>query len=248
MVNLVHNVQKKQHKERSQVLSRDRFGLLEKKKDYKLRSNDYHQKQNALKALKLKAQAYNPDEYYHAMTRRKTDDAGVLLQQRGSVELNNDQLKLLKTQDISYIRTLRLNELSKIERQKHDLDLKAGGKHTVFVDSLQEQAELTPEAFFNTDTKLLARRENRLKLSQLQSNEKLIKQEQEQDQKVIDEQNKDKLKRLRLLQLRLKREKELKEVEFELELKTELMKKGGSRKLKDGNGKVYYKWQNERKR
>lgn len=246
MAKLVHNVQKKQHRERAQVSSRARFGLLEKKKDYKLRAEDYHKKQNALKALKMKAEQYNPDEYYHAMVNRKTDESGILQAQGEGVEFNNDQMKLFKTQDINYVRTMRLQELAKIEKEKKDLAFKAGGKHTVFVDSVEEQQKLTPETFFKTDSRLLDRRENRLRVDQLQSNRRLF--ETENDPEQIDAQNKEKLQRLKTLQQRLKREKELGQVETQLALLTELMKKGGSRKLVDKNGKVYYKWQNTRKR
>lgn len=114
MVKLVHNVQKKQHKEGSQTLDRSKYGLLEKKKDYRLRAADYHKKQAALKALKHKAKAYNPDEYYHSMTRKKTDDCGILVTDRGNESLSVAQVKLLKSQDSNYVRTLRLNELQKI--------------------------------------------------------------------------------------------------------------------------------------
>ncbi|ODV77899.1 U3 small nucleolar RNA-associated protein 11 [Suhomyces tanzawaensis NRRL Y-17324] len=248
MAKLVHNVQKKQHKERSQLTERARFGLLEKKKDYRLRAADYHKKQNALKALKLKAQAYNPDEYYHAMTKKSTDERGVLIADRGNELMSVAQVKLLKTQDVNYVRTLRLNELNKIEKLKKDLDFKAGGQHTVFVDSVLEQQNLTPEEFFNTDSSLIDRRENRLRISQLQSNEKLIKQDTLDDQNLIDDQNKEKLKQFKILQQRLKRVEELKEVEAKLELTRELMKNGNKKKVVDGNGNVQFKWKNVRKR
>ena len=62
----------KAHKERSQPQSRQRFGLLEKKKDYKLRAVDYHRKERAIKNLQRKAAFRNPEEFYFKMVNAVT--------------------------------------------------------------------------------------------------------------------------------------------------------------------------------
>lgn len=248
MAKLVHNVQKKQHRERSQTLGRAKYGLLEKKKDYRLRAADYHKKQAALKALKKKAETYNPDEYYHAMTSKRTDDRGIIISERDTEVLSVAQVKLLKTQDVNYIRTMRLNEMAKIAKQKEGLDFKADGKHTVFVDSLDEQQSFNPAKYFDTDESLLSRRENRLKIDQLQTNEKLIKQDVNLDAAQKEKIDDKKLKQYKLLKKRIDREQELKDVESRMELTKELMKKGNKKKMVDGNGKVQFKWKNQRKR
>lgn len=248
MAKLVHNVQKKQHRERSQTQERSRYGLLEKKKDYKLRATDFHKKQAALKALKRKASTYNPDEYYHAMVRKRTDDRGILVAGRGAEELTNDQVKLLKSQDSNYIRTMRLNELLKIKKQKEELGFNAHGNHTVFVDTVEDQQNFKPEEFFGTDTSMLERRENRLRISQLEKNERLIKQELLDDQDLRDQQDTEKLKQYKLLKSRIEREDQLREVEAKMELSRELMKNGNKKKIVDTEGNVSFKWKNQRKR
>ncbi|CAH6720003.1 U3 small nucleolar RNA-associated protein 11 [[Candida] jaroonii] len=246
MAKLVHNVQKKQHRERSQTADRAKFGLLEKKKDYKLRANDYHKKQAALKILRNKASQYNPDEYYHAMTRKRTDDKGILIADRGNDSLTTDQVKLLKTQDSNYVRTMRINELKKIEKQKGNLGFKATGKHTVFVDSKKEQEEFDPEEYFGVDEDLLQRRENRLRLEQLESNKKIVVNELDEIQKerLLEK----KAKQFSNLKKRLERESQLKGVEERMEQQKELMKKGNKKKIVDGKGNVHFKWKNQRKR
>lgn len=54
-------------------LTRRKYGLLEKKKDYVLRARDFHRKEKALKSLKRKAEERNPDEFYFAMENAATN-------------------------------------------------------------------------------------------------------------------------------------------------------------------------------
>ncbi|CAK9436267.1 uncharacterized protein LODBEIA_P08250 [Lodderomyces beijingensis] len=247
MAKLVHNVQKKQHRERSQKASRSRYGLLEKKKDYKLRAADYHKKQAALKALKEKAKTHNPDEYYHAMTKKRTDDKGILIADRDTEALSVDQVKLLKTQDVNYIRTMRMSELNKIGKQQSGKIFPGSGKHTVFVDSGEEQDSFKPEEYFNTDESLLEKRENRLRASSLHSNTGLVgSQNFSSDQKQRMEEKK--LKSYKALQRSIAREKQLKEVEEIMNRNLEAMKSGNKKKITGKDGKTHFKWKNERKR
>lgn len=246
MAKLVHNVQKKQHRERAQTLNRARFGHLEKKKDYRLRAADYHKKQAALKALKAKAAQYNPDEYYHAMINKKTDDQGIIITERdSSVELTPQQMKLFKSQDVNYVRTMRLNEVQKIRKLKDQLGFKAGGKHTVFVDDEKQLQLFDPEEFFQTDESMLSRRENRLRREQLEKNEKVISEVDPDDREELE---KSKLVAFRLLKERMEREKQLREVEEKLEATREVMKNGSKKKMVDDEGNVHFKWKNERKK
>ncbi|CUM68140.1 uncharacterized protein PRCAT00005857001 [Priceomyces carsonii] len=248
MTKLVHNVQKKQHRERSQPQERARLGLLEKKKDYRLRAADYHKKQAALKALRKKATYHNPDEYYHSMTRNKADNRGILIADRGNEALSVEQVKLLKSQDANYIRTMRLNESLKIRKQKEDLNFKANGKHTVFVDSFEEQKNFKPEEYFQTDKSMLKRRENRLKLDQLESNERIVDDGLFDNPIIKEREDLKKLKKFKLLKSRMDRERQLGEVESKMEMTKELMKKGNKKKITDKNGNIQFKWKNQRKR
>lgn len=245
MPRLVHNVQKKQHKERSQVALRQKLGLLEKKKDYRLRADDAHKKKAALKILKNKADNHNPDEYYHAMTKQLTDRDGVAVASRGEELLLVAQALLLKTQDVSYIRTVRTNEQARIAREKQALAPKAVGKHTVFVDSADAAREFDPAQHFNTDESLISRRENRLRMDQLQLDKPLAKL---LDADTRAQLQKDRMRQLQQLKQRVEREKELREVELRMEYANEVMKKGAKKKVYHADGTTLFKWAKARKR
>ncbi|CCF57970.1 hypothetical protein KAFR_0D03220 [Kazachstania africana CBS 2517] len=248
MAKLVHDVQKKQHRERSQVTSRARLGFLEKHKDYVKRAQDYHRKENTLKVLRSKAKERNPDEYYHAMHSRKVDEKGLLITSRRSAEedesLSTDQVKLLKTQDSNYVRTLRQIELKKLDKKSKDLMFQANGRHTVFVDNQKEMEEFVPEKHFNTTSEMLERRENRLTRDQLTSNGSMS------SSAIMPKESleKKKLKKFKIVKQHMEREQKLKGVQQRMDLQREVMKKGSKKKVTDSKGNVSFKWKNQRKR
>lgn len=106
MSSLRNSLHRRNHKERGQLAHRERLGLLEKHKDYVLRARDYHSKQDRLTRLKQKAADRNKDEFYFGMVRQRTQ-GGVHVQDRGNEALPVDVVKVLKSQDENYIRTMR---------------------------------------------------------------------------------------------------------------------------------------------
>lgn len=251
MAKLVHDVQKRQHRERSQVGSRARLGFLEKHKDYVKRAQDYHKKQNTLKILRSKVKERNPDEYYHGMHTRKTDNKGLLLTSRHGEEdtsLTMDQVKLLKTQDSNYVRTMRQMELNKSVRKTKELMFQASGKHTVFVEDKEQMRSFSPEQFFNTTTELLGRTENRITRDQLTADlngNSLRSSDIIMPKESLD---KKKLKKFKLVKQHLEKEKKLKEVEQRMNLQREVMKSGSKKKVVDSKGNISFKWKKQRKR
>ena len=58
MTSLMKSVPQREHKERSQVRSRQRYGLLEKKKDYVLRARDLpFQKETSVSSSQARSRA-----------------------------------------------------------------------------------------------------------------------------------------------------------------------------------------------
>ncbi|CAN0304260.1 putative U3 small nucleolar RNA-associated protein 11 [Lampetra fluviatilis] len=148
----------REHRERSQPTARRGLGLLEKKKDYKLRAQNWHRKQDFLKGLRRKALDKNPDEFYFKMTSTKLKDGVHLRKNPADEETTPDQLKLMRTRDLRYVEMKRVAETKKIERMKGELHLlNANGKqqnrHTFYVDTkrdveqfnLAERLQTAPE-------------------------------------------------------------------------------------------------------
>ncbi|ANB13944.1 Utp11p [Sugiyamaella lignohabitans] len=250
MVALTHNIAKKQHRERAQPTERRKWGLLEKKKDYKLRSQDFHKKENHLKLLRRKATERNPDEFYHSMVNKKTDNRGILITERGNEVLSNGAAQLLKTQDSSYVRTLTSGEIRKIEKLETELTFGGQGEHTVFVDSDSQAKSFDAAEYFGTHKSLLNRRENRLRKNQLEEQDlsKTTLIPTDVDERTEQKLRKQKMAKYKELDQRLERQQQLSQVQQQMDLQRELMKKGDKKKIITKDGKQTWKWKNVRKR
>lgn len=132
---LRNSVQRRSHRERAQPLERASLGLLEKKKDYQKRAKDYKKKKTVLKSLREKAAERNEDEFYFGMMSRKGPGAaitkgkaftGAVDGDRGNKAMSVDVVRLLKTQDLGYLRTMR-NVAAKEVKALQERFIIAGG-------------------------------------------------------------------------------------------------------------------------
>ncbi|KXH68591.1 hypothetical protein CSAL01_10973 [Colletotrichum salicis] len=135
MSSMRNAVQRRSHRERAQPLERQRFGLLEKHKDYSLRAKDYNKKKATIKSLRQKAADRNEDEFYFGMLSRNSMGSrlkdgrkwsGTVAGDRGNKAMDMDTVRLLKTQDVGYIRTMR-NVISKEVRSLEEQIILIGG-------------------------------------------------------------------------------------------------------------------------
>ncbi|WWC89114.1 uncharacterized protein L201_004032 [Kwoniella dendrophila CBS 6074] len=113
---------RRNHKERSQPTHRARMGLLEKHKDYVHRARDYKSKQDRIKKLREKAAFKNKDEFYFGMIKNQTKN-GIAIADRGNKSLDTDLVKLLKTQDLGYLRIQIAKDEKKIRNLKAELEV-----------------------------------------------------------------------------------------------------------------------------
>ncbi|KAL8832786.1 MAG: hypothetical protein Q9191_000058 [Dirinaria sp. TL-2023a] len=158
MSSMRNAVQRRNHKERAQPREREKWGVLEKHKDYSLRAKDYNAKKTRLKILRQKAADRNPDEFYFGMYSSKTHDKGQKLADRGNTVLSHDAAKLLKTQDAGYLKTVAQQTRRAREKLEREYVLKDGkraivlgralnaaeGQHIIFAQSTEEQKKTYP--------------------------------------------------------------------------------------------------------
>jgi len=234
------------HKERSQLRDRRRFGLLEKHKDYKLRSDDYKRKQRRLKALSQKASFRNPDEFYFKMINSAMEDGRHKVHRKGANHSAED-LKKMQIQDIGYLLAKKQSELKKVDRLQstlHCLDATPRNKHTIFVDTAEEADNLTLEDYFDTVPELVGRSYNRPTKQQLQ-NDDLVS-----GGAGAAAVRKAKKRQYQELEERMKRKEAMEDKLQQMQVKKNLSGKGKRRKMTEGeNGKPpVYKWKKERKK
>ncbi|KAG0264849.1 UTP11-like, U3 small nucleolar ribonucleoprotein [Mortierella polycephala] len=271
MSSLRNAVHRRNHKERSQPLARQKFGLLEKKKDYIARAKDYHSKQDRLKAMREKAAFRNPDEFYFKMVNTRTKD-GVHITERNE-KFSHDFLKLLGTQDLNYVTQQRDIGKKRIERMQQglvlldddvrdnadDLDedmdmfgsaintktIQKPKNHIVFVDTEEDVKAFDPVKHFDTAPELLHRKFNRPRSEQLKK-ELSVSLIEKADIKVAA---KERERALTELASRMEREETMSKLEQEMTLRKNLMLKGRKKKIGvDKDGLAKYKWKADRKK
>lgn len=155
-------VQRRNHKERAQPLERQKWGLLEKRKDYTKRARDHNEKKRKLGLLKAKAADRNEDEFYFGMMNSSSKN-GVKVAKRGAdnaagggKSLSMDVVKLMKTQDVAYLRTVLQSTRRAVERLEQEVvaadkgvqvGVVAAGKNrkTVFPDLGDSEPEMMSE-------------------------------------------------------------------------------------------------------
>ncbi|KAL4948060.1 U3 small nucleolar RNA-associated protein 11 [Aspergillus filifer] len=110
MSSMRNAVQRRNHRERGQLQGREKWGILEKHKDYTLRAKDYNQKKQKIKRLEEKVRDRNPDEFAFGMMSSHSGAKGKhgtgMRDSATAQGLSHDAIKLLKTQDAGYLRTV----------------------------------------------------------------------------------------------------------------------------------------------
>ncbi|RDY05360.1 putative U3 small nucleolar RNA-associated protein 11 [Mucuna pruriens] len=144
MSSLRNAIPRRAHKERPQPSSRKKFGLLEKHKDYVQRAKAFHKKEDTLRKLREKAANRNQDEFYFKMVRTRTVD-GVHRPESEANKYTQEELMLMKTQDMGYILQKVQSERKKVERlaaSLHSTDNQPANKHVFFAEDREEAKEL----------------------------------------------------------------------------------------------------------
>ncbi|KAJ5247089.1 hypothetical protein N7468_002072 [Penicillium chermesinum] len=155
MSSMRNAVQRRNHRERGQLEGREKWGILEKHKDYSLRAKDYNEKKAKLKRLEEKALNRNPDEFHFGMMGDRNQKQGK--HGRGNVArpsaagLSHEAIKLLKTQDKGYLKTQSERIRREIERLESDAKLQKGMDDFLGVKSQEKKEEESEDEFDSFD-------------------------------------------------------------------------------------------------
>jgi U3 small nucleolar RNA-associated protein 11 len=174
------------HKERSQPQARSHLGILEKKQDYKKRAKNYHSKEERIQAMQRKASMKNPDEFYFGMHNAQVQDGRhkqteQAMQKELEDRIGADAVRVMKDQDLSYVRMQKQRDTKKAQRLKESLHLiganatpdtataRKQAKHTLFLDSKEKADNFDAAEHFDTAPELVDRAFNRPRKSKLRA-------------------------------------------------------------------------------
>ena len=234
--NIKKYIPRRKYRERGQIERRKKLGFLEKKKDYKIRAEDYHTKEKKYKNLKEAARTRNPDEFYHKMIKAKIIDGEHI---QFPDDKNLEQKLVTNTQFINLVNFKKSQLEKEAEKMKIRLqmnkDIFDGGNksvHTLYYDDedeyLEEQKKEKENEFLNKKRK----NNNNLEEDELNENDK--------DKKLTPE-NK---QLINIYKQRKKHINQLEQISRGLQEQKELLKGGKKKKIGDG----IYKYFMERKK
>ncbi|KAK5060196.1 hypothetical protein LTR84_010081 [Exophiala bonariae] len=153
MSSMRNAVARRPHRERGQIKSREKWGLLEKHKDYSLRAKDYNLKKKKIAQLSQKVRDKNPDEFAFGMLSQGKagmgkHKAGTKANGEHGGPLSHDAVQLLKTQDANYLRDIMARGRKEMEELKEEVGINAatlGGngqsKRIVFAEEDLEEPQ-----------------------------------------------------------------------------------------------------------
>ncbi|KAI5701859.1 probable U3 small nucleolar RNA-associated protein 11 isoform X3 [Diaphorina citri] len=238
-------VNQKTHRERHQPEDRRKLGLLEKKKDYRVRADHFNKKKKTLQILKKKALEKNEDEFHTHMINARLVDGEHFENPKPEAEDSEEQKLLMDTQDAKYVSSRRVMEKRKIEKIKagnHMIDAanQIENTHVFFVDNEAEAKKFDVVKQLKTLPELLPRKTNRLKVEDIA--EMSVAQHVKSKMKLVKARQAEKLGK------RLERERNLGVVERKLFVQRFLSEKPKLVKPGTPDSAPVYKWKFERKK
>ena len=227
--NIKKYIPRRKYRERGQIERRKRLGFLEKKKDYKIRAEDYHEKEKKYKNLKEAARTRNPDEFYHKMIKAKIIDGEHV---QFPDDKNLEQKLVTNTQFINLVNFKKSQLEKEAEKMKVRLqlnkDIFEGGNKSIHTLYYEDEDEYLEEQ--KKENEFLNKKRNKEKDNIIQEENKVISPENKQ--------------LINTYKQRQKHIKQLEQISQGLQEQKELLKGGKKKKIGDG----VYKYFMERKK
>ena len=219
--NIKKYIPRRKYRERGQIERRKRLGFLEKKQDYKIRAEDYHEKEKKYKNLKEAARTRNPDEFYHKMIKAKIIDGEHV---QFPDDKNLEQKLVTNTQFINLVNFKKSQLEKEAEKMKVRLQLNKnifeGGDKSIHTLYYEDEDEFLEEQ--KKEKEFLNKKRN---LDNKEENDEI-----EEDKKLTPE-NK---QLINTFKQRKKHIKQLEQISQGLQEQKELLKGGKKKKIGDG--------------
>ena len=231
--NIKKYIPRRKYRERGQNERRKKLGFLEKKKDYKIRAEDYHEKEKKYKNLKEAARTRNPDEFYHKMIKAKIIDGEHV---QFPDDKNLEQKLVTNTQFINLVNFKK----SQLEKEAEKMKIRLQLNKDVF-----EEGNKSTHTFYYEDEDEYLEEQQKEKENELLNKKRNLSidknDEEQENEKKLTPENK---QLINTYKQRKKHIKQLEQISQGLQEQKELLKGGKKKKIGDG----VYKYFMERKK